>query len=259
MPGPGGPWGDAAGRRGRRRPGPARRRSTTRCCGCCGSPPGSAPWTASSRRADRRPVAAGRGRGRAAGRAPPPGSCWSATPGDAALLCPGPFGPAPGGRARPQRRGRADPRRRQRHGVPALHRLAGRGPAGRPGHGRRRSTTAGGVRSTDRLPVAPMALLRRPDGGGAGVEVRFLAADGTVRGREDRTSRRLQLAQPLRPRPAHRRGRRRRGPHPPARPRTRDLPAGRLRARDPAADGGRPGRLRRPSPSSPPAPTRSRP
>jgi beta-glucosidase len=45
-----------------------------------------------------------------------------------------------------------------------------------------------GVRSTDRVPVAPMALLRRPDGGGAGVEVRFLAADGTVRGREDRTT-----------------------------------------------------------------------
>jgi beta-glucosidase len=44
-----------------------------------------------------------------------------------------------------------------------------------------------GVRSTDRLPVAPMALLRRSDGG-AGVEVRFLAADGTVRGREDRTT-----------------------------------------------------------------------
>jgi beta-glucosidase len=45
-----------------------------------------------------------------------------------------------------------------------------------------------GVRSSDRLPVAPMALLRRPDGGGEGVEVRFLAADGTVRGREDRTT-----------------------------------------------------------------------
>jgi beta-glucosidase len=44
-----------------------------------------------------------------------------------------------------------------------------------------------GVRSTDRLPVAPMTLLRRPDGG-EGVEVRFLAADGTVRGREDRTT-----------------------------------------------------------------------
>jgi beta-glucosidase len=36
--------------------------------------------------------------------------------------------------------------------------------------------------------VAPLALLRRPDGGGEGVEVRFLAADGTVRGREDRTT-----------------------------------------------------------------------
>jgi beta-glucosidase len=45
-----------------------------------------------------------------------------------------------------------------------------------------------GVRSTDRLPVAPAALLRRPDGDGAGVEVRFLAADGTVRGREDRST-----------------------------------------------------------------------
>jgi beta-glucosidase len=45
-----------------------------------------------------------------------------------------------------------------------------------------------GVRSTDRLPVAPLARLRRPDGGGEGVEVRFLAADGTVRGREERTN-----------------------------------------------------------------------
>jgi beta-glucosidase len=46
---------------------------------------------------------------------------------------------------------------------------------------------ARGVRGGDRLPVAPLALLRRPDGGGEGVEVRFLAADGTVRGRELRT------------------------------------------------------------------------
>jgi beta-glucosidase len=45
---------------------------------------------------------------------------------------------------------------------------------------------ARGVRSSDRLPVAPLALLRRPDGE-AGVEVRFLAADGAVRGRELRT------------------------------------------------------------------------
>jgi beta-glucosidase len=44
-----------------------------------------------------------------------------------------------------------------------------------------------GVRSTERLPVAPLAQLRHPDGG-AGMEVRFLAADGTVRGREDRTT-----------------------------------------------------------------------
>jgi beta-glucosidase len=44
-----------------------------------------------------------------------------------------------------------------------------------------------GVRSSNRLPVAPLALLRRPDGG-EGVEVRFLAADGTVRGRELRST-----------------------------------------------------------------------
>jgi beta-glucosidase len=55
------------------------------------------------------------------------------------------------------------------------------GPDGRVDHGR-------GVRSSDRLPVAPLALLRRPDGGGAGVEVRFLAADGSLRGREHRAS-----------------------------------------------------------------------
>jgi beta-glucosidase len=55
------------------------------------------------------------------------------------------------------------------------------GPGVQVDHGR-------GVRSSDRLPVAPLALLRRPDGGGAGVEVRFLAADGTARGREDRTT-----------------------------------------------------------------------
>jgi len=54
------------------------------------------------------------------------------------------------------------------------------GPGVRVDHGR-------GVRSSDRLPVAPLGLLRRPDGG-EGVEVRFLAADGTVRGREHRTT-----------------------------------------------------------------------
>jgi len=53
------------------------------------------------------------------------------------------------------------------------------GPGVRVDHGR-------GVRSTDRLPVAPLSLLRRPDRG-EGVEVRFLAADGTVRGRERRS------------------------------------------------------------------------
>ncbi len=45
-----------------------------------------------------------------------------------------------------------------------------------------------GVRSTDRLPPAPLDLLRRPDGDGPGVEVRFVAADGSVLGREHRTS-----------------------------------------------------------------------
>ena len=47
---------------------------------------------------------------------------------------------------------------------------------------------ARGVRSSDRLPVAPVALLGRPDDGGEGMEVRFLTADGTVRGREHRAS-----------------------------------------------------------------------
>jgi beta-glucosidase len=55
------------------------------------------------------------------------------------------------------------------------------GPAAQVDHGR-------GARSTDRLPVTPVTLLRHPDGGGEGVEVRFLAADGTVRGREDRAT-----------------------------------------------------------------------
>jgi beta-glucosidase len=45
-----------------------------------------------------------------------------------------------------------------------------------------------GVRSSDRLPVAPLALLRQPDSDDEGVEVRFLAADGSVRGREPRTT-----------------------------------------------------------------------
>jgi beta-glucosidase len=55
------------------------------------------------------------------------------------------------------------------------------GPGVQVDHGR-------GVRSTDRLPVAPLALLGRPDGAGAGVEVRFLAADGSLRGQEDRAT-----------------------------------------------------------------------
>jgi beta-glucosidase len=55
------------------------------------------------------------------------------------------------------------------------------GPAVQVDHGR-------GVRGTDRLPVAPLAVLGRPDGGGEGVEVRFLAADGGIRGREERSS-----------------------------------------------------------------------
>jgi beta-glucosidase len=45
-----------------------------------------------------------------------------------------------------------------------------------------------GGRSTDRLPVPPPGLLRHPETGKPGVEVRFVAADGRVLGREDRTS-----------------------------------------------------------------------
>jgi hypothetical protein len=43
------------------------------------------------------------------------------------------------------------------------------------------------VRAADRIPVAPVALLRHPDGSPK-LEVRFLAPDGTVQGREHRTS-----------------------------------------------------------------------
>jgi beta-glucosidase len=53
------------------------------------------------------------------------------------------------------------------------------GPGVRVDHGR-------GVRSTDRLPVAPATLLRHPETGQPGLEVRFLAADARVLGREDR-------------------------------------------------------------------------
>jgi beta-glucosidase len=79
------------------------------------------------------------------------------------------------------------PWRRRRHGVPPYTSSpveglkAALGPAARVDHGR-------GAPSTDRLPVAPLALLGHPDGGGEGVEVRLLAADGTVRGREDRAT-----------------------------------------------------------------------
>jgi beta-glucosidase len=44
-----------------------------------------------------------------------------------------------------------------------------------------------GVRSTDRLPPAPLDLLRHPDSDRPGVEVRFVAEDGTILGREQRT------------------------------------------------------------------------
>jgi len=45
---------------------------------------------------------------------------------------------------------------------------------------------APGVRSHTRLPVAAPDVLRLPDGSGAGIEVRFLAADGTTLGSERR-------------------------------------------------------------------------
>jgi beta-glucosidase len=44
-----------------------------------------------------------------------------------------------------------------------------------------------GVLSTDRLPPAPVDLLRHPDGRGPGAEVRFVTEDGAVLGREHRT------------------------------------------------------------------------
>lgn len=47
---------------------------------------------------------------------------------------------------------------------------------------------ARGVTASTRIPVADPARLRPPGGGGPGVEVRFLAADGRVLGAEHRTS-----------------------------------------------------------------------
>jgi beta-glucosidase len=46
--------------------------------------------------------------------------------------------------------------------------------------------TAPGVRPHNRTPVAPAGLLRGPDGDDTGLEIRFLAADGTVLGHEHR-------------------------------------------------------------------------
>ncbi|HKH19258.1 MAG TPA: glycoside hydrolase family 3 C-terminal domain-containing protein [Solirubrobacteraceae bacterium] len=47
---------------------------------------------------------------------------------------------------------------------------------------------ATGCRAGDRVPVAPLDLLVLPDGSGAGLEARFVAADGTLLGRERRRS-----------------------------------------------------------------------
>ena len=184
MPGPGGPWGDrlVAAVRDGRVPEAAvddKLLRLLRLAARVGA------WRRSSRR-PRRPSRGRRGgRGRAAESAAA-GFVLSATPRSTPLrCCPGPFGPAPGGRARPQRRGRATLGGGSATVFPPYTVSRSRA-CGPPWARASRSTTAG-VRSTDRLPVAPMALLRRP-GGGEGVEVRFLAADGTVRGREDRTT-----------------------------------------------------------------------
>jgi beta-glucosidase len=45
-----------------------------------------------------------------------------------------------------------------------------------------------GVAATDRLPPAPIGLVRHPGTGEPGLEVRFLAADGTILDRESRTA-----------------------------------------------------------------------
>jgi beta-glucosidase len=47
--------------------------------------------------------------------------------------------------------------------------------------------TSPGVRAHTRAPVARAPMIRLPDGSGDGVEIRFLAADGTVLGTEART------------------------------------------------------------------------
>ena len=123
MPGPDGPWGDAlveAVRDGRVSEAAidAKVLRLLRLAARVGaleasSPPGRAHARGATRRSP--PSCA---------RPPPPASCSPAT--TACCRCRRPTGRG----ARPERRGRPHARRRQRDGLPALHRLAARGPRG---------------------------------------------------------------------------------------------------------------------------------
>ena len=88
-------------------------------------------------------------------------------------------------RRRPERRGRAHARRRQRDGLPAVHGVAAGRPARRARRRRARRPRRRRAARATRIPVAGAPWLRRPTAR-AGVEVRFLAADGTVLGTEQR-------------------------------------------------------------------------
>ena len=164
-----------------------RRRSTTSCCGCCGSPPVSAPWTASSR--PRQPPTRGRRR-----RSRP--SCGSAAAGfvllgnaqvEAAPALPWTVRPCAGwpcSAPTPRSRGpSAAAAPRCSRPTPSRWSRA----CGPPWARASRSTTAGGCAAPtgSRSPRWPCSAAPTA---AAGVEVRFLAADGTVRGREDRTT-----------------------------------------------------------------------
>ena len=175
MPGPERAVGRRAGRARCATAASPRRRSTRRSRACCGWPARVGALDEQPRRAGaapgprpRWPPSCARPRRRA--------SCSRATRVAAAA---GRRRAAPRRRARPQRRRGADARRRQRDRLPALHRLPAGGAARGAGRRRRGRARAAACAANTRVPRRPArAAGRRP-----GVEVRFLAADGTRAGR----------------------------------------------------------------------------
>ena len=198
--------------------GSPRRRSTPRSAGSCGSPPASAPWTASSRPPTTAPGAgstdaAPLAREAAVGR---PRCCCATT---ASCRC-GADDAAPGRRGRPRRRGRPAARRRVGQRPPAVRGHAGRRPAGgarRPRRGRhRRRAPRCRTRCAPPGPTSWPAPTGRPP-----VVLRWLDAHGDDRRRADRRT--ATIIRLLGDAPD---GRRRAGDRAPASPPTRTATGG---------------------------------